>query len=52
MRFKNCHHAGEVQQAAAQSIDFVNDHAINTASLEIIQQPSQRGTFGIGAGER
>ena len=36
------HHLGEVDQRSAEAIDFVDDHAVDLAGLDVGQQLSQR----------
>ena len=45
------HHAGEVEKRAAESIDLVDDHAINLAGLDVFHQSLERRPFDVATGE-
>jgi hypothetical protein len=32
---KNLHHAGKIEQGAAEAIDLVDDHAVDLAGLDV-----------------
>src|SRR6201997_5609467 len=44
-------HMGEVEQRAAQAVDFVDYHAVEFAGLDGGQQASQSRTIHVGGGE-
>jgi hypothetical protein len=39
------HHAGKVKKRAAESIDFVDDYAIDLAGLDVFHQSLERWPF-------
>jgi len=45
------HKLGKVQQAAAQSIDLVDHHAIDPAGLNVGHESSKRGALHVSTGE-
>jgi hypothetical protein len=48
---EDLHQPGQVEQRSAQPIHLIDDHAIDRTGFDIDQQPLQRGTGEVGAGE-
>ena len=51
MPVEEFHHPGEVEQAAAQAIDFVHQDAVDLAGLNVGQQSSERRSIHVAAGK-
>ena len=51
MLVEHLHHLQEVQQASRQPVDLVDHHAVDPPGPDVGQQPLQRGTLGVAAGE-
>ena len=51
MLLEGLHEACEVEQGAAEAIDFVDDHAIDLAGLDVGQEALQGGPVHVAAGE-
>jgi len=45
------HHAGEVQEGSAESVDFVDHHAVDFARLDAGEEPLEGGPLHVAAGE-
>jgi hypothetical protein len=48
---KRLHHPGEVEEAAAEAVHLVHDHAVDAAGLYVGQQAAQRRSVHVAAGE-
>jgi hypothetical protein len=42
---------GEVHQRAAETVDLVDDHAVDIAGLDVGEQPPEGGSLHVPAGE-
>src|SRR5262249_2056048 len=47
---ERCHHAGEVEQRAAEPIDFTEHYAIDLAGLDVGKEAAQRRPLHAAAG--
>jgi len=45
------HHPREVQEAAAEAVDFVHDHCLDKTGVDVGQQALQGRAFHVAAGE-
>ena len=51
MLLEGLHHAGEVEQRAAQAIDLIDDDAIDLAGFDVGHQTLESGPVHVAAGE-
>ena len=49
--FEHFEHFGEVEQAAAKSIDFIDDHTVDPAGFDVGHQAFERWPIHVAAGE-
>ena len=51
MFFEHAHHPREVHERPTEAIDLVDDNAVDLACRDVGEEPLQRGTFHVPAGE-